>query len=352
MLWLSIVALAVVAGAVIVRYRHALASRPGIFPYLFFLYSRALGLLGAVYTLFGSERYGSRDFGEQLRAVDLASCRRFRDAFVELDRLPTIARGNRMLGYRSSIEAQVRRDFSTRTSPLSHPLQQPYVYLPGVPARAFYDEALPWIRPLQDGYPIVKQELLALLNEGGAGFKQYRGEAGTVSATWNTFNLFIQGKRVAENCARVPRTLALLESLPRFERHHIMFSALNPRSHIPPHVGVMNGILRGHLPLIVPEGCTIRAGEEERRWEEGKVLVFDDSFLHEVWNRSDSLRVVLFINFWHPCFTDAEIAVLERFRATIDSVSAMSVVWKRYQEEPRPHTIVFERAGAPAAGRR
>ena len=352
MAWLFVVAVVLVAGAVLAKYRLALAGRPPIFPAVFFLFSRALGVLGGLYNRFGSERYGNTEFCERLRAVDFASCRRFRDAFTELDRLPTIARGNESLGYRSLIEAQVRRDFSTKPSPFCHPLQRPYVYLPGVPASEFYDVDLPWIKPLEDGYPIVKEELATLLHEGGKGFKQYRSEGGDINQTWNTFNLFIQGERVAENCARVPRTVALLESLPRFERHHIMFSALNPRSHIPPHVGVMNGILRGHLPLIVPDGCTIRVGEEERGWQEGKVLVFDDSYVHEVWNRSDHLRVVLFINFWHPCFSDAEIAVLERFRTTIDGVSAMSLMWKHYQQEPRTHTIALEPAAVAAPARR
>lgn len=36
------------------------------------------------------------------------------------------------------------------------------------------------------------------------------------------------------------------------------------------------------------------------RWTEGKCIVFDDSYEHEVWNDSDQDRVVLLINFWHP----------------------------------------------------
>ncbi len=37
-----------------------------------------------------------------------------------------------------------------------------------------------------------------------------------------------------------------------------------------------------------------------RTWEEGKVIVFDDSFEHEVWNDSKQERIVLLLNFWHP----------------------------------------------------
>eukprot|EP00959_Pyramimonas_sp_CCMP1952_P258713 5407857-Pyramimonas_sp.AAC.2 len=34
--------------------------------------------------------------------------------------------------------------------------------------------------------------------------------------------------------------------------------------------------------VVPPVGTSIRAGEETRNWEEGKCLVFDDSFEHEV----------------------------------------------------------------------
>ena len=52
--------------------------------------------------------------------------------------------------------------------------------------------------------------------------------------------------------------------------------------------------------MVVPEGCSIRCGDEIRGWAEGKCIVFDDSWEHEVWHRGDSARVVLLINFWHP----------------------------------------------------
>ena len=35
-------------------------------------------------------------------------------------------------------------------------------------------------------------------------------------------------------------------------------------------------------------------------WEAGKILLFDDSFEHEVRNDTDEERVVLLIRLWHP----------------------------------------------------
>jgi len=59
----------------------------------------------------------------------------------------------------------------------------------------------------------------------------------------------------------------------------------------------------------VPEGdCCIRCGDEPpRRWAEGGLLLFDDSFEHEVWNLTKQPRVVLIVDLWHPGLdTDAK----------------------------------------------
>ena len=37
-----------------------------------------------------------------------------------------------------------------------------------------------------------------------------------------------------------------------------------------------------------------------RTWQEGKFIVFDDSFEHEVWHKGTELRLVLIVDFWHP----------------------------------------------------
>jgi aspartyl/asparaginyl beta-hydroxylase (cupin superfamily) len=67
--------------------------------------------------------------------------------------------------------------------------------------------------------------------------------------------------------------------------------------------GPYKGVLRYHLGLIVPEdaeSCRIRVGEDICHWEEGKSMVFDDTFNHEVWNDTDDTRVVLFVDVMRP----------------------------------------------------
>lgn len=47
-----------------------------------------------------------------------------------------------------------------------------------------------------------------------------------------------------------------------------------------------------------------------RKWREGKVMVFDDSFEHEVWHNGTALRLVLIVDVWHPDLSPAEKASL------------------------------------------
>ena len=41
-------------------------------------------------------------------------------------------------------------------------------------------------------------------------------------------------------------------------------------------------------------------GDETRHWQEGKSMMFDDSLLHEAWNETDGVRVVLFLDIIRP----------------------------------------------------
>jgi aspartyl/asparaginyl beta-hydroxylase (cupin superfamily) len=118
---------------------------------------------------------------------------------------------------------------------------------------------------------------------------------------WKTFFFYAFGNKEKENCARCPGTVRILDKIPGMNT--AMFSILGPGKHIPPHRGPYKGVLRYHLGLIIPKpdgSCRIRVGNDVRAWKEGKSLIFDDSHEHEVWNDSDSYRVVLFVNFVRP----------------------------------------------------
>lgn len=47
-----------------------------------------------------------------------------------------------------------------------------------------------------------------------------------------------------------------------------------------------------------------------RTWEEGKAIIIDDSFDHEVWHNGSSFRLILIVDFWHPDLTARQRASL------------------------------------------
>jgi aspartyl/asparaginyl beta-hydroxylase (cupin superfamily) len=185
------------------------------------------------------------------------------------------------------------------------------LYFPGLRARPFHDPAeFPWVQDVESRWEPALQELETLLSNR-VPFSPYEDpqtkELGWRG--WDTFPFYSKGRRFPRSAARCPQTAALLERIPHGIRQ-AMFSKLNPGAHIPPHTGGANTVLTCHLGLIVPEHCGLRVDGETRAWQPGKCQIFDDSFIHEAWNHSSSIRVVLLWDIWHPDLTALEIRVL------------------------------------------
>jgi aspartyl/asparaginyl beta-hydroxylase (cupin superfamily) len=102
---------------------------------------------------------------------------------------------------------------------------------------------------------------------------------------------------------------------------------MGPKSRIGEHFGPTNLRLRVHLPLEVPCGSTLETcgmvvANEERGWESGKAIVFDDSFIHSTWNWTDETRSVLLFDVWHPQLArDERAAIVEMFRKATGQTS-------------------------------
>lgn len=90
----------------------------------------------------------------------------------------------------------------------------------------------------------------------------------------------------------------------------IMISVLKPGAELVPHCGPSNHRLRIHLVLRGSENSTLTVGDPadprstRSHFPDGKILVFDDSYLHSATNRGLSDRVVLLIDVWHPALDD------------------------------------------------
>jgi ornithine lipid ester-linked acyl 2-hydroxylase len=169
-----------------------------------------------------------------------------------------------------------------------------------------YDPTLfPWAGGLERGWRSIRAELdrVMVFRDQMPSFHEILKEVSTITVDnqWKTYFLAGIGMDCTENARRCPETMRLLHQIPGMTT--AFFSILSPHKHIPAHRGAWNGILRLHLGLMVPEPrerCRIRIGNDYRSWEEGKALIFDDTFNHEVWNDTEGYRVVLFVDFARP----------------------------------------------------
>jgi beta-hydroxylase len=175
--------------------------------------------------------------------------------------------------------------------------------VPDVPA--FDASAFPWVKEIEAGWPAIRGEVETLLRYRAEipRFYEVSPDQKRISegGGWKTFVLHGWGMRVDVAHRLCPETMRLLAGVPRLE--NALFSILSPRVHIPRHTGVFKGLVRCHVPLIVPrerEQCRMWVGDVPHVWEEGRALFFDDTFPHEVRNDTDEDRVVLLFDFHRP----------------------------------------------------
>lgn len=189
-----------------------------------------------------------------------------------------------------------------RRGALADPRQRALDHQPGLRAHPWWDPAdVPGADALIAVAAAARQELEAVL------------ESAEVFGAWNT-PLLIAGqwkklffarrgeinRRALRACPAIADALRRVPGALGVKQGNCCFSAMEPGSRIHAHCGPTNRRLRLHLGLIVPDGCALTVGGEERPWREGELLAFDDSFEHNVRHDGSMTRIVLIVDVPHP----------------------------------------------------
>ena len=192
------------------------------------------------------------------------------------------------------------------------------VALPGLAALATT------ITALEGAAPTVIAEFEAL--KEAAGYEADREQL-TVDGGWSQLFLYRSGVRQA-GCEALPATCELTHQLQRLRlpapapgdeeqeeayaaamdglMGDVKLSRMRGGTEVIPHCGPTNQRLRLQLALggVSPHSY-IEVGQERRQWEQGRALVFDDSFEHRVATDGDAgVRTVLIVDLWHPGIPD------------------------------------------------
>ena len=172
--------------------------------------------------------------------------------------------------------------------------------------KVFFDNKdFPIAEVLEENYEIIKAEfekMQARVDEF-APFQDISPDQIYISNDdkWKMFFLKAGKIRFERNCLEFPETMKILDSDKNIVSAY--FSVIHANKMLMPHEGPWCGVLRMHLGIKIPtdgKGCILVVDKKEYRWEEGKVVVFDDTYEHFAVNLSSDYRVVLFLDHMRP----------------------------------------------------
>ncbi len=204
---------------------------------------------------------------------------------------------------------------------------------------AFFEvQHFPWVGLLETNWKTIRAELDNLLEDVYSipNFQDISTDQISITQDnlWKTYFLYGYGYKAEQNCLRCPETTRLVEQIPGMKT--AFFSILLPHKAIPEHRGPYKGLLRYHLGLKVPsaaERCGIRVGSGVSHWQEGKSLIFDDTFPHSAWNHTDDMRVILFVDFIRPM--RAPVSWFNQFMIQL-------IAWSPYVQSGRKNLLEWE----------
>ena len=221
--------------------------------------------------------------------------------------------GEKLDRFRDSVDIMVGRKKRYDSQSLIY-------HYPNLAPIEFFDrKSFPWLADIENGTEQILTEFMHVLGEE-EGFTPYLEYTAGVpmgqlaelnnSPDWSAYHLIKDGLVQESNAAKCPNTMQLLSLAPQpiqlGKTPSALFSLLKPHTHIRPHTGASNVRLLTHIPLIIPNDCRFRVGNQTREWIPGEGIVFDDTIEHEAWNHSDKLRVVMIFDIWHPDLSEAE----------------------------------------------
>ena len=112
------------------------------------------------------------------------------------------------------------------------------------------------------------------------------------SPQWYVFGLIYNKNSTLSGEKLFPKTIKFLQKIKNITMAGI--SCLEAGGYIPPHTDEGIERYKYHLPLIIPENCGIKINDIDYNFN--KPFLFDDTYIHSVWNNSNEPRFVLIVD--------------------------------------------------------
>jgi beta-hydroxylase len=161
-------------------------------------------------------------------------------------------------------------------------------------------DIFPNLLQVRTAYPIIRQEAENAMQFATSITKDQFFQGLSTSNDWKKLYIKWYGPTDPLAAQLMPETCRLIESIP--EVHLAMLSILEPWAKIRPHAGPFAGCLRYHLGLVTPnsDDCFINIAGRKYSWRDGEDIIFDDTYVHSVENRTNKPRMILFLDVERP----------------------------------------------------
>lgn len=151
-----------------------------------------------------------------------------------------------------------------------------------------------WYHGMRAVHPTILGEWRSFVSGGGRLpliDSLLQGPQGNVGGWWQAGGLIVERRPRGPLAAAFPGTVAALLTIPGLLS--AMWSVLGPGAELPPHAGTNAGALNLLVGVDCPAGSGHDIDGKQVSLDGGDVVIFDDTFVHSAWNRSDEPRVLL-----------------------------------------------------------
>ena len=161
----------------------------------------------------------------------------------------------------------------------------------------------PELKVLKDNWKVIRDEAIRLNDDTQIKSSEEKDDLGFNSffkTGWKRFYLKWYGASLHSANRLCPKTVDLINSIPSIKG--AMFASRPPGARLVKHRDPYAGSFRYHLGLITPnsEDCFIFVDGKKYYWKDGEAVMFDETFIHYAENKTDTNRIVLFLDVKRP----------------------------------------------------
>lgn len=179
-------------------------------------------------------------------------------------------------------------------------------------------EQFDWAVQLESFSNEIAEEVHKIIDTHSGSFQPYFIESLSGKDGWRTFSFKTWGIDVKKALKAANTINSIANQFPQIVS--ISINLLPAGTKIAPHHGDSNTFFRVHMGIQIPCGlpeCGFKVNGEEKAWENGKLLIFNDANRHEAWNNSEQDRIIVVFDILRKEYLKEAVLITTKVRSIL-----------------------------------